>query len=447
MGGDYYDRDQVTYNDPIPMNSNTNTSAQPYSIGGVQSIHSSVKPLRWTDENLMSEVANPIVFALDVTGSMGEWAKIIYDKMPMFYGQIMMQKYLTDPAISFCAIGDHTGDDEPLQITEFGQGKAIDQLLSKLVLWKSGNGNEHESYELAAYFYDQNVDMINAELPFFFVTGDEGYFDEIQGKTLQTVFGKGIKQSSIPSKQVWQNLMQKYNVFHIHKRYTSANYEKKIRQQWTDLLGEERVLNIEHPKACVDIIMGAIALTAGRTLESYINDMKTRGQTSERIEEVGSVLLKYSQKLKDNTIIPVRVKSIVMENPQIENLNNVISNQQINQNSSVNEEDIKEISELAEKLLLEDLDEDDLNLREKMKEIKKSKGEQIPKEFMCPISKEICFDPVMTSDGLTFERKAIETWLESKEISPVSGKVLDSKILLPNFALKQLIRDYIQSSI
>jgi len=38
------------------------------------------------DEKLESTVAHPIVFALDVTGSMGDWSKIIYDKMPMFYG-------------------------------------------------------------------------------------------------------------------------------------------------------------------------------------------------------------------------------------------------------------------------------------------------------------------------------------------------------------------------
>ena len=38
---------------------------------------------------LRSDFKHPIVFALDVTGSMGDWAKIIYDKLPMFYGQIM----------------------------------------------------------------------------------------------------------------------------------------------------------------------------------------------------------------------------------------------------------------------------------------------------------------------------------------------------------------------
>jgi hypothetical protein len=442
MGGDYYDRDvpETTY-------TTSSYSDQAQSLGTETTVHSSLKPLRWTDENLMSDYLNPIIFALDVTGSMGEWAKIIYDKMPMFYGQIMMQKYLSDPAISFCAIGDHTCDDVPLQVTEFGQGKAIDQLLSKMVLLKSGNGNEHESYELAAYFYDNNLDLLNSELPFFFVTGDEGFFEQIQGTTVQTVFGKGIKQESIPSSQVWASLMQKFNVFHIHKPYTSANYEKKIHKQWVDLLGEERVLDIVTPKACVDVMLGAIALTSGRSLENYIEDMKTRGQSDDRIEEVDKALVKYSLKLKNGNIVPVRNKSnpldqqlnnINLGNDKNENNENVIVG---NNNVEVNQDDLEETAELAEKLMTEDMDEDDINLREKMKSLRR-----IPKEFICPIMKEICFDPVMTCDGITYERKAIEIWLDTRGISPVTGLALDSKILLPNFALKQLVRDYIQSS-
>jgi hypothetical protein len=41
----------------------------------------------------------------------------------MFYGQIIMQNYLVDPAISFCAIGDVLTDKAPFQVTSFGQGK------------------------------------------------------------------------------------------------------------------------------------------------------------------------------------------------------------------------------------------------------------------------------------------------------------------------------------
>lgn len=46
----------------------------------------------------------------------------------------MMQKYLTNPALSFCAIGDAIYDKAPLQVTRFGQGKEIDELISKMWL-------------------------------------------------------------------------------------------------------------------------------------------------------------------------------------------------------------------------------------------------------------------------------------------------------------------------
>lgn len=41
------------------------------------------------DPGLVTSCATPIVVALDVTASRGDDAKILYDKLPMFYGSIM----------------------------------------------------------------------------------------------------------------------------------------------------------------------------------------------------------------------------------------------------------------------------------------------------------------------------------------------------------------------
>ena len=73
-----------------------------------------------------------------------------------------MKKYLDDPSISFCAIGDHTCDYAPLQIGEFGQGKEIDQIISKMYLEGGGGGGHIESYELSAYFYLKQVTLSGA---------------------------------------------------------------------------------------------------------------------------------------------------------------------------------------------------------------------------------------------------------------------------------------------
>jgi hypothetical protein len=66
MGGDYYDRDVIS------TESNVASTTQ---IGST-TVHSSLNPTRWADDVLQAEVKNPIIFALDVTGSMGEWAKV-----------------------------------------------------------------------------------------------------------------------------------------------------------------------------------------------------------------------------------------------------------------------------------------------------------------------------------------------------------------------------------
>ena len=50
-------------------------------------------------------------------------------------------------------------------------------------------------------------------------------------------------------------------------------------------------------KACIDVMLGAIAITAGaRTMETYIEDMKQRGQDADRIKEVTEALKDYASK-------------------------------------------------------------------------------------------------------------------------------------------------------
>lgn len=192
----------------------------------------------------MCKHRHPIVFALDITGSMGDWPKIIYDKMPMFYGQIMMKGYLTDPSISMCGIGDATTKDSCLQVLDFCQGKQIDEQLAKLFIYASGGGNEHESYEVAGYFYDRCVDLPEAELPFMFITGDEMYFEKLYMSTIQNVIGRESVQNNLNSIEIWQSIRAKYNTFFLHKQYADKKKDVQIKEQWVKTLGADRVLDI-----------------------------------------------------------------------------------------------------------------------------------------------------------------------------------------------------------
>eukprot|EP00475_Leptophrys_vorax_P027893 TRINITY_DN3990_c0_g1_i1.p1 TRINITY_DN3990_c0_g1~~TRINITY_DN3990_c0_g1_i1.p1 ORF type:complete len:443 (+),score=130.04 TRINITY_DN3990_c0_g1_i1:1180-2508(+) len=73
---------------------------------------------------------------------------------------------------------------------------------------------------------------------------------------------------------------------------------------------------------------------------------------------------------------------------------------------------------------------------------KDQEAAEIPENFLCPILQEIMVDPVLTVDGQTYERSAIEEWLKSHDTSPVTNLPLPLKQVFPNIALKNMIADW-----
>ena len=47
---------------------------------------------------------------------------------------------------------------------------------------------------------------------------------------------------------------------------------------WVEALGADRILSILDPKACVDTMLGVVAISSGKkTLEGYLEDLNERG--------------------------------------------------------------------------------------------------------------------------------------------------------------------------
>lgn len=59
---------------------------------------------------------------------------------------------------------------------------------------------------------------------------------------------------------------------------------------------------------------------------------------------------------------------------------------------------------------------------------------------ICALGQEVHRDPVVTSDGLSYERAAVEAWLKDHSTSFVTGQPLPSKALVPNRALKKRLQ-------
>jgi hypothetical protein len=66
--------------------------------------------------------------------------------------------------------------------------------------------------------------------------------------------------------------------------------------------------------------------------------------------------------------------------------------------------------------------------------------------FLCPILHEVMVDPVMASDGFTYERRSIERWLTEHNTSPMTGAALPNRNLVTNNTLKSMIREWQEQS-
>mmetsp|Transcript_32440 Transcript_32440/g.87092 ORF Transcript_32440/g.87092 Transcript_32440/m.87092 type:complete len:459 (-) Transcript_32440:138-1514(-) len=286
MGGSDYAR--AVYQAPCVSSGRTNAYSAAASAALTQrGLHADLDPRQ---RRLVCTAHSPVVVAIDVTGSMGSWTRIIYDKLPLFYGQLKLQGYLEDPSISFAAMGDCYSDKGPLQVCPFAQGLALDNLVQKI--WLEGNGGVGftESYELAAAYYASHVTFTNAcSKPFFFFTGDEACYDEIrhpeQLRWIDTDAWEG------GAAEAFDKLKAKYHVFFLKKRYHDTASDVKIMKQWVRLLGSDRVLMLKDPKACVDVMLGVIAvITEQRGVNEYVMDLVERGQTEERQNHVREIL-------------------------------------------------------------------------------------------------------------------------------------------------------------
>jgi len=219
---------------------------------------------------------------------------VVYDKLPMFYRQIQDQKYLSDFAISFAGVGDITCDRNPIQVTTFEQGIALDETLTTLDLeGGGGRGELRESYEMLAFYYAHFVDFEPEpdEKPFLFFVCDEAPRRDISGFDLKKHFGGTHHDTT--THRVFQELTSRYRTFALCTPYREGGFpreDEEVRSEWRLFLPETTITVIE-PRSIIDVMLGIIALRTGaRSIEGYVEDMLNRGQTQERVDNIRKVL-------------------------------------------------------------------------------------------------------------------------------------------------------------
>jgi hypothetical protein len=66
-------------------------------------------------------------------------------------------------------------------------------------------------------------------------------------------------------------------------------------------------------------------------------------------------------------------------------------------------------------------------------------------KFICPLTKQIMWDPVTASDGHNYEKYAIiERFRQGNYLSPITEKLMEESVLIPNHHLRESIEKYIR---
>ncbi|MBI4918687.1 hypothetical protein HY837_02065 [archaeon] len=250
-------------------------------------------------KNISSDSKNPIIIAVDVTGSMSTWPAEIFDRLPLLYQTL--SKYKDDVELSFVAIGDGYTDSFPLQVSDFGKGTTLDDYLKALYPEGGGGGQHFESYELFAYFVDNHVKTPKATSPFLILMGDEGFYEKINKSMVEHFVGDKL-QDDLDAKTVWSSVGKKFNTYLLHKEYNGL--DKEIVGQWSEAIGQQKVIPVSDPTRIVDVAMGIVARSWGN-FDDFGKSLKAR-QDSKGIKTVMDSLKYVSvpDPANTNSVVP-----------------------------------------------------------------------------------------------------------------------------------------------
>lgn len=230
-------------------------------------------------KHISSESTNPLIIAVDVTGSMASWPSEIFDRLPLLYNTL--SQYREDLEICFAAIGDARCDDWPLQVTTFASGYDLEQLLGSLY-GEGGGGDAPESYGLFAHWVNTHVQVPNsAEVPFLIVFGDAPMHATVPGKIIDRYLGDGAN-GNVKAVKAWQQLADNWNVWFL--RRPTGKPGDKVDKQWGEAITQQKIMRIEDEQRAVDYAMGLVARAWGH-FGDFQENMRAR-QSDEKVDSV-----------------------------------------------------------------------------------------------------------------------------------------------------------------
>jgi hypothetical protein len=209
-------------------------------------------------KRISSESKNPLIVAVDVTGSMANWPFEIFDRLPLLYNTLA--QYREDVEICFAAIGDAAADRWPLQVTGFAKGYDLEQQLHALY-GEGGGGDAPESYGLFAWWVLNHVKVPSAEKPYLIVFGDAPMHAKTPGKQVQGLLGDSQVPAEIDSIDAWSRVADRWDTWFL--RRPTGRRGDEVDRQWAKAIGAQKVFRIDDEQRAVDYAMGLVARSWG----------------------------------------------------------------------------------------------------------------------------------------------------------------------------------------
>lgn len=238
-----------------------------------------------------------IVFALDVTGSMGDIPRLLATQQLPTFMKVLVDCEVRDPQVLFMAVGDAYSDNAPLQVGQFeSTAELMDQWLTWSYLEGGGGGTGEESYELGMYFLAMHTEMDcvvkRKKRAYLFMTGDENPYPVLSRNVVETVIGDRLDED-ISCEAVVAEVQKTFTPFFIIPDRARA---RRCERRWRDLLGDH-VICLDSPEDVCYATAGVMLLNEGvaRSMPDLVERLEEAGLPSGRRSKLVQSLTPFAE--------------------------------------------------------------------------------------------------------------------------------------------------------
>lgn len=219
-----------------------------------------------------------IVFALDVSGSMGAIPEQIAKKELPGFMKTLLDCGVADPQVLFMAVQDCADEYAALQV---GQFESTAELMDQWLTWcwiMGGGASEYESYDLAFYFaaHHTKLDCLEkrGKKGYFFMTGDEPCYPALKAAWVKRDLGDELS-ADLPLAEVIRDVTRSFHTFFLVPDTHRFDY---CGEHWKKSLGAGAIALASAEDTC-PVAAGIVALS-----ERAVPSLRALGQ---RLEGAG----------------------------------------------------------------------------------------------------------------------------------------------------------------